>query len=141
MPYKPQITPDNIFVCMCPDVTMRVSTCYMSVSTCLYVWFTCLYASERCMCPHVCHVSSCFLRASSGSSFRDKNLLYTPVKYVDGGVWVTVDRIRDGDEVSGDEDVTKTKKSVVVKKKQKSKKKKTKKKNKKQDKEDEDAVP
>ena len=93
------------------------------------------------MCPHVCvrHVSSCFLRASSGSSFRNKNLLCTLVKYVDGGVWVTVDRIRDGDDVSGDEDVTKKKKkSVVVKKKQKSKKKKTKKKNKKQDKEDDE---
>ena len=79
------------------------------------------------------------LRASSGSSFRVKNRLYTIVKYVDGGVWVTVDRIRDGDEVSGDEDVTKKKKkSVVVKKKQKSKKKKTKKKNKKQDKKDDE---
>ena len=52
-----------------------------------------------CMCPYafcVCHTQD--------SSVRVGNLLYGDIRYVNGGVRVTVTRLKDGDEVSGDEE-------------------------------------
>ena len=44
-------------------------------------------------------MSSCFLRVSPGSAVNVGNILYEVIKYVEGGVWVIVNKFQDDVEV------------------------------------------
>ena len=76
---------------------MHNTTRYLYVCVSLYPYTRVLMLV--CMCPYafcVCHTQD--------SSVRVGNLLYGDIRYVNGGVRVTVTRLKDGDEVSGDEE-------------------------------------
>ena len=79
-----------MLACMCPYARTHVSI-YLVV---------CVLMCDR-MCPYApLHVPLCFVRMSNLDSSRiDGNLLFKEIHYVDGGVRVSVTRIKGGDGV------------------------------------------